>query len=122
MTSIVCKVDSRLKAERNEQDQQRHSLQFVPAKIEFNGAEKIGPFFNDFIKDNQDGSFSTALRGRPLTGHSVPMPDGYKALVMQTESGDRLSERSELKSRLVKTLSQMTVWNYDASSSVDSTC
>ena len=48
-------------------------------------------------------------------GHSVPMPDGYKALVMQTESGDRLSERSELKSRLVKTLSQMTVWNYDAS-------
>ena len=68
MTSIVCEVDSRLKAERNEQDQQRHSLQFVPAKIEFNGAEKIGPFFNDFIKDNQDGSFSTALRGRPLTG------------------------------------------------------
>ena len=42
------------------------------------------------------------------------MPEGYKALVMQTESGDRLSERSEVRSRIVKTVSRMTVWNYDS--------
>jgi hypothetical protein len=30
------------------------------------------------------------------------VPKGYTGLVLQTESGDRLSERSELQSRVVK--------------------
>ena len=42
------------------------------------------------------------------------MPEGYTACIMQAESGDRLSERSELKSRLVKKVSEISVWNYDS--------
>ncbi len=42
------------------------------------------------------------------------MPEGYTTLVMQTDCGDRLTERSEIKSRLVQKSSEITVWNYDA--------
>ena len=66
MSSINCVVDAKSVLEVK-----KHSLQFVPAKIGCNGSEKIGHFFNDFIQENKDGSFSTALRGRPLTGGKV---------------------------------------------------
>ena len=65
MSSIICDVDS--KSESLNQTGNR-SVQFVPAKINFSGPERIAPYFTDFIKENDNGTFSTALRGRPLTG------------------------------------------------------
>ncbi len=65
MSSIICEVDSKSDLLSKSE---KHSVQFVPAKIKYNGAEKVGPYFTDFIKDNADGTYSTALRGRPLTG------------------------------------------------------
>ena len=71
MTSILCEVVSGSKVEGGENFEKPHNVQFVPAKIGFSGPEMIEPFFNDFIKQNEDGSFSTALRGRPLTGKPI---------------------------------------------------
>lgn len=64
MSSINCEVDLKNVSEESK----KHSVQFVPAKIDYSGPEKIGPFFTDFIQENADGSYNTALRGRPLTG------------------------------------------------------
>jgi hypothetical protein len=69
MSSILCEVDAKMV--EGSKDKKKHCLQFVPAKIAFSGPEKIGPFFNDFIQENKDGSYSTALRGRPLTGEQL---------------------------------------------------
>ena len=46
----------------------------------------------------------------------MTVPEGYVGLVLQTDPSDRLSERSELNSRLVKKVSDITVWNYDVKS------
>jgi len=66
MSSIVCEIDS--KSETTNTSKRDHEVQFVPAKIKYSGPEKIDPYFTNFIQKNDNGSFNTALRGRPLTG------------------------------------------------------
>jgi hypothetical protein len=67
MSSIFCDVDSKSET-LNQTATGNHSVHFVPAKINYNGLERVDPYFTDFIKQNDNGTFSTALRGRPLTG------------------------------------------------------
>lgn len=50
-----------------------HEVQFVPAKIKYSGPEKVQPYFSNFIKQNDNGSYTTALRGRPLTGSDIQL-------------------------------------------------
>ena len=65
MSSVICEVGANNDLPTKNE---KHFVQFVPAKIGYNGPEKIKPYFTEFIKENSDGTYSTALRGRPLTG------------------------------------------------------
>ena len=74
MSSIICDVDSKSDTLNPTSN---HSVQFVPAKIAYSGPERIVPYFTDFIKENENGTFSTALRGRPLTGKPKQSPKHF---------------------------------------------
>jgi hypothetical protein len=43
------------------------------------------------------------------------MPEGYTTLVLKSDTRDQVSERSELRSRVVQKVPELTVWNYDVS-------
>ena len=43
------------------------------------------------------------------------MPEGYTTLILKSDARDQVSERSELKSRVIQKVPEVTVWNYDVS-------
>ena len=69
---------------------------------------KIGTYFTKFIRKNEEkGCLEASLRGRPLEGEILHLPEGYEATVIQAvgSEGDNFRE--------VKRVRQVTYWNYD---------
>ena len=69
---------------------------------------KIGTYFTKFIRKNDEkGCLEVSLRGRPLEGEVLALPDGYEAAVVQAvgSNGDTFRE--------VKRVRELTYWNYD---------
>ena len=105
-----------------------HELQFIPAEIRHNGPAEIKTYFGNFIvakredssPEGLEGDKSTkleaTLRGRPLDGEIIKMPEGFKAVVFQaggeTALGGDSAEKTETM-RAIKKLDRFTYWNYD---------
>ena len=133
MASIRCELNGTFVGEKGRKGQENDDdlLQHVPAKIGYSGEEHVKTYFTDFIKaETEDGDdvdmesggkatdvLTTALRGRPLKGCQVDIPEGYNALVLQTgrSHGGSLGERTEAaQMRVVQKLDKITAWNYDS--------
>ena len=108
-----------------------HEVQFIPAKIHHDGGQevktghadslihlwsyhfiilppKIGTYFTKFIQKNEEkGCLEASLRGRPLEGEILQLPEGYEAAVIQAVGSDGDTFRE------VKRVQQVTYWNYD---------
>ena len=66
-----------------------HYLQYIPATIEYNGKEEIQTFFSNFIKPSDEKRcLEASLRGRPLEGEVLTLPEGYECVVLQAGQGD----------------------------------
>merc|ERR1712039_510554 len=69
---------------------------------------KIGTYFTKFIrKSGEKGCLEASLRGRPLEGEILKLPEGYEAAVIQAAGSDGNTFRE------VKRVKQLTYWNYD---------
>ena len=69
---------------------------------------KIGTYFTKFIRKSEEkGCLEASLRGRPLEGEILKLPEGYEAAVIQAAGSDGNTFRE------VKRVKQLTYWNYD---------
>ena len=69
---------------------------------------KIGTYFTKFIRKSEEkGCLEASLRGRPLEGEILKLPEGYEAAVIQAVGSDGETFRE------VKRVKQLTYWNYD---------
>ncbi len=103
---------------------QDHALQYIPASVDFNGKEEVDVYFTNFIRTKTDGAgLEATLRGRPLDGEALRLPDGHEAVVMQAVGGGGISEDghedSQRSYRAVKKTTEITYWNYDKAPSDD---
>ena len=98
--SAIVSIDLReSELEANSED---HQLQFLPAKIGFQGKANVQTYLTDFIStttikepgqhEEGDGtttssSYTASFRGRPLDGRTVKTPKGYSAFVIEGGGG-----------------------------------
>ncbi len=117
-TTTAISADEKVLAK---QEESPHQLQFVPANITHNGPANVQSYFTQFVfHDAERGCLRASLRGRPLDGKVVSLPDGVSAFVLQTGRDDGLrSDDHKRTLRVVKACKDMTVWNYDKVPSKD---
>ena len=61
----------------------QHAVQYIPANIAYNGSEKIGPFFTQYIKKNEEKDcLEVSFQGRPLEGEVKKMPEGQHIRIL----------------------------------------
>ncbi|KAH8277979.1 hypothetical protein KR018_012201 [Drosophila ironensis] len=90
-------------------------LHFLPAKIDGNGEANVEQYFNNYTRDSVEcgsGVLTNALRGYPLMGERLKVPEGFKGLVLQ-ETERPLSESADRQLRLTGVFDAFTYWNYD---------
>ncbi|KAH8331387.1 hypothetical protein KR074_002027 [Drosophila pseudoananassae] len=90
-------------------------LHYLPAKIDGDGEANVEQYFNNYTREATDygsGVFTNALRGYPLMGQQLKVPEGFKGIVLQ-ETEKPLSESSDRQLRLTGVFEAFTYWNYD---------
>merc|ERR1711879_150367 len=80
----------------------------VDCRIALDGVFQIGTYFTKFIRESEEkGCLEASLRGRPLEGEILKLPEGYEAAVIQAVGSDGETFRE------VKRVKQLTYWNCD---------
>ncbi|KAH8402222.1 hypothetical protein KR009_010493 [Drosophila setifemur] len=90
-------------------------LHYLPAKIDGDGEANVEDYFNNYTREATDygsGILLNALRGYPLIGERLKVPEGFKGLVLQ-ETDKPLSEFADRQLRLTGVFEEFTYWNYD---------
>ncbi|KAM7342321.1 ribonuclease H2 subunit C [Cochliomyia hominivorax] len=86
-------------------------LHFLPAKIQGDGQANVEKYFDPYTRKDH-GILTNALRGYPLQGEILKVPDGYKGLVLQ-ETRKPLDEEADRTLRIKGCFEDFTYWNYD---------
>lgn len=71
----------------------------------------VGRYFDPYSRMDQ-GYLSNALRGYPLQGEVLKVPESYRGLVLQ-ETRKPLDEEADRTLRIKGTFEELTYWNYD---------
>ncbi|EDW91769.1 uncharacterized protein LOC6531248 [Drosophila yakuba] len=90
-------------------------LHFLPAKIDGDGEANVDHYFNNYTREATEfgrGILTNALRGYPLMGEKLKVPEGYSGLVLQ-ETEKPISNSSDRQLRLTGVFKDFTYWNYD---------
>ncbi|KAF8783489.1 ribonuclease H2 subunit C-like [Argiope bruennichi] len=103
MTSISLGIP----AEKVEEDLICH---LIPCKINYNGTTNVSDYFTPFIRE-QDGHFTSSIRGHPLKGQKVKIPDGYTGVVLKENKKFTSDDKKDLKK--FATFKEFTAWNWD---------
>ncbi|CAL1293607.1 unnamed protein product [Larinioides sclopetarius] len=109
MTSLSLDIPT----EKVEEDLTCH---LVPCKINYNGSTNVSNYFTPFIRE-QDGHLTCSLRGHPLKGQKVKVPDGYVGVVLKENKKFASDDKRDLKK--VATFKDFTSWNWDIVPSSD---
>ncbi|XP_017124333.1 uncharacterized protein LOC108144180 [Drosophila elegans] len=91
------------------------NLHYLPAKIDGDGEANVEEYFNNYTREATDfgnGILTNALRGYPLVGEKLKVPEGYRGLVIQ-ETEKPINESSDRQLRLTGVFEDFTYWNYD---------
>ncbi|EDV54943.1 uncharacterized protein Dere_GG21037 [Drosophila erecta] len=91
------------------------ALHFLPAKINGDGEANVDHYFNNYTREATEfgsGILTNALRGYPLMGEKLKVPEGYRGLVLQ-ETEKPISYSSDRQLRLTGVFQDFTFWNYD---------
>ena len=89
-----------------------NKIQYIPCSINYTGETQISDRFNQFTSENLDkGSLSNSLRGFPLDGKTMKLPEGFTGLVV--ESGKTGLTKQNKSARVSSSFKEMRVWNYD---------
>lgn len=87
------------------------NLHYLPVKIQGDGHANVEKYFHPYTHKEQ-GVLSNALRGYPLQGEVLKVPEGYKGLVLQ-ETRKPLDEEADRTLRIKGSFEEFTYWNYD---------
>ncbi|XP_030388452.1 uncharacterized protein LOC115634711 [Scaptodrosophila lebanonensis] len=90
-------------------------LHYLPAKIDGDAHANVDTYFNNYTRSEHpfEGRVSTnALRGYPLLGEQIGVPDGFKAAVLQ-ETRQSMRGLTARQLRLTGTFDKLMFWNYD---------
>ncbi|XP_016994606.2 ribonuclease H2 subunit C [Drosophila takahashii] len=90
-------------------------LHYLPAKIDGDGEANVEQYFNNYTREASEfgqGILTNALRGYPLMGEQLKVPEGYRGVVLQ-ETEKPISEASDRQLRLTGVFEEFTYWNYD---------
>lgn len=87
------------------------NLHYLPAKIQGDGQANVEKYFDPYTH-KEYGFLSNALRGYPLQGEVLKVPEGYKGIVVQ-ETRKPLDEQADRTLRVKGTFEEFTYWNYD---------
>ncbi|XP_017050003.1 uncharacterized protein LOC108094073 [Drosophila ficusphila] len=90
-------------------------LHYLPAKIDGDGEANVEQYFNNYTREATEfgsGVVTNALRGYPLVGEQLKVPEGYRGLVLQ-ETEKPISESYDRQLRLTGVFDEFTYWNYD---------
>ncbi|GBP11304.1 Ribonuclease H2 subunit C [Eumeta japonica] len=98
-----------LTADKKEAFEQR--VHFIPCRIDDNGAANVSKYFESYVEE-KDGELKGTFRGRPLDGVKMPLPDGYKAVIVD-ENRRPLSEDADRKFQVTGGFNEIIYWNWD---------
>ncbi|XP_052870253.1 ribonuclease H2 subunit C [Anopheles cruzii] len=88
-------------------------LHYIPATIDGDGPANVEKFFTPYTTEcQQDGTVQNALRGYPLQGKAMTLPDGYKGVILQ-ETKKPLSNDEDRNLTFAGAFRDLTYWNYD---------
>jgi len=88
------------------------SIQYLPCSIDFTGTSDIEERFSKFTeKDDDTEILSNSIRGFPLQGKILSVPENYKGIIV--ESGKSGLTKQDKSARVTSCFEQMTYWNYD---------
>lgn len=92
------------------------SLHYIPAKTNKDSVADVGMYFEQFTEEVAETGdtkiLTNSLRGRPLTGAKLTLPDGWLGVVY----GERKRPLNDDTDRVFQqktTFDQFTYWNYD---------
>ena len=89
-----------------------NNIQYIPCHINYTGETQINDRFIKFTSENLNkGSLGNSLRGFPLDGKTVTLPEGFTGLVV--ESGKTGLTKQKKSARVNSGFKKMRVWNYD---------
>uniref|UniRef100_A0A1E1WYR4 Putative ribonuclease h2 non-catalytic subunit n=1 Tax=Amblyomma aureolatum TaxID=187763 RepID=A0A1E1WYR4_9ACAR len=88
-------------------------VHFFACDIKYRGKANVPAYFSHHVEpiEGEPGNFKSRLRGRPLRGRQVALPEGYSGIVARsaaTESGD--TKELYVSGRFEK----MTAWNWSS--------
>lgn len=85
-------------------------IQSIPCRLDHTGTAQVSKYFHR--EELANGYMKATFRGRPLDGHVVTVPDGYKLHLLkerQAGLGDPQKKTFEVHGAIDK----LTVWNLD---------
>uniref|UniRef100_G3MMX9 Uncharacterized protein n=1 Tax=Amblyomma maculatum TaxID=34609 RepID=G3MMX9_AMBMU len=88
-------------------------VHFFACDIEHRGKANVPAYFSHHVEpiESKPGNFKSRLRGRPLMGRQLDLPDGYSGIIARragTQSGD--SKELYVSGRFDK----ITAWNWSS--------
>ncbi|CRK89229.1 CLUMA_CG002988, isoform A [Clunio marinus] len=85
-------------------------VHFIPASIDGNANTKVDEYFNSY-KSIENGLQINALRGYPLKGIEIDLPDNMQGLVLR--ENEKLQMNAERELKFGGKFDKFTYWNYD---------
>ena len=89
-----------------------NDIQYIPCSINYTGETQINERFSQFTSEDADKvCLRNSLRGFPLDGKTLRLPEGFTGLVV--ESGKSGLTKQDKSARVTSSFKEMRVWNYD---------
>ncbi|KAG5671498.1 hypothetical protein PVAND_001692 [Polypedilum vanderplanki] len=86
-------------------------VHFIPASVNSNGIIKIDEYFNNYTIE-ENGVLINALRGYPLKGVEINVPENMQGLILK-ENEKLQIEESDRVLKFGGKFDKFTYWNYD---------
>ncbi|XP_050098804.1 ribonuclease H2 subunit C [Anopheles aquasalis] len=87
-------------------------LHYIPASINGDGPANVEKFFTPYTENQTGGVLQNALRGYPLLGKEMTLPEGYTGVIFQ-ETKKPLSSDDDRNFTFGGAFRTLTYWNYD---------
>ncbi|XP_054739060.1 uncharacterized protein LOC129245101 [Anastrepha obliqua] len=86
-------------------------LHFLPAKVNGDGTTDVNNYFNSYTSVEHDGILTNAVRGFPLKGETLEVPETHKAFILQESQKPLNAENRNLY--VTGNFEKFCYWNYD---------
>ncbi|GFY61256.1 uncharacterized protein TNIN_403671 [Trichonephila inaurata madagascariensis] len=91
--------------------QENANCHLLPCKINYSGACNVSNYFTPYIRE-QGNHLTCSVRGHPLKGQKIKIPDSYIGVVLKENKNLSISDdKRDLKK--VATFKEFTSWNWD---------